>query len=161
YVVINYDDQSGRHDGVTSGKGKNLKTFVAFKNTPENVADPMLRRLMHCAAELEGLTNCTHLDIEFAVTQSDELFVLQARPLAMKPQVAPVDRKLFAEYLRKIWKKAKKLSSPHPGLCGTFGMYSVMTDWNPAEMIGIRPRKLALSLYKTLITDGTWAHQRN
>ncbi len=28
-----------------------------------------------------------------------------------------------------------------------------MSDWNPAEIIGIRPKPLALSLYKELITD--------
>ena len=36
-----------------------------------------------------------------------------------------------------------------------------MPDWNPAEMIGIRPRPLALSLYQNLITDSTWAYQRD
>ena len=33
-------------------------------------------------------------------------------------------------------------------------------DWNPAEILGIRPRPLGVSLYKELITDGTWAYQR-
>ena len=28
-----------------------------------------------------------------------------------------------------------------------------MTDWNPAEIIGVKPNKLALSLYTELITD--------
>ena len=36
-----------------------------------------------------------------------------------------------------------------------------MTDWNPAEMIGVHPKNLALSLYKELITDTTWAYQRD
>ena len=36
-----------------------------------------------------------------------------------------------------------------------------MPDWNPAEVIGARPRPLALSLYKELITDGVWAYQRS
>ena len=40
-------------------------------------------------------------------------------------------------------------------------MFGVMPDWNPAEMIGIRPRPLALSLYQNLITDSTWAYQRD
>lgn len=36
-----------------------------------------------------------------------------------------------------------------------------MTDWNPAEMIGVRPKPLALSLYKEIITDSVWAYQRD
>ena len=36
-----------------------------------------------------------------------------------------------------------------------------MPDWNPAEIIGIRPRPLSLSLYKELITDNIWAYQRD
>jgi phosphohistidine swiveling domain-containing protein len=35
-----------------------------------------------------------------------------------------------------------------------------MTDWNPAEMIGTKPRRLAFSLYRRLITDEAWALQR-
>src|SRR5262249_48788572 len=30
----------------------------------------------------------------------------------------------------------------------------------PAEMLGVRPRPLALSLYRDLVTDSVWAHQR-
>ena len=35
-----------------------------------------------------------------------------------------------------------------------------MPDWNPAEMIGIKPKALALSLYQELITDFIWAKKR-
>ena len=35
-----------------------------------------------------------------------------------------------------------------------------MSDWNPAEMIGLKPKPLALSLYKELITDLVWAESR-
>jgi hypothetical protein len=36
-----------------------------------------------------------------------------------------------------------------------------MPDWNPAEIIGIRPKPLAMSLYRELITDAVWAYQRS
>ncbi len=35
-----------------------------------------------------------------------------------------------------------------------------MPDWNPAEMIGLKPKPLSLSLYKELITDHIWSIQR-
>ena len=36
-----------------------------------------------------------------------------------------------------------------------------MPDWNPAEIIGVKPKRLALSLYKEIITDEIWAYQRD
>ena len=36
-----------------------------------------------------------------------------------------------------------------------------MPDWNPAEIIGVRPWPLSLSLYRELITDAIWAYQRD
>ncbi len=35
-----------------------------------------------------------------------------------------------------------------------------MADWNPAEMIGCKPGKLAISLYSELITNSIWSQQR-
>ena len=36
-----------------------------------------------------------------------------------------------------------------------------MPDWNPAEIIGTKPRPLSLTLYKELITDHIWSKHRN
>ena len=49
--------------------------------------------------------------------------------------------------------------TPNPFLMGKRTVYGVMPDWNPAEIIGIRPKPLALSLYSELITDSIWAYQ--
>ncbi|MDC0333757.1 hypothetical protein OAN01_02005, partial [Candidatus Pelagibacter sp.] len=35
-----------------------------------------------------------------------------------------------------------------------------MSDWNPAEILGLNPNNLATSLYKELITDRVWSLQR-
>ena len=40
-------------------------------------------------------------------------------------------------------------------------VWGIMPDWNPAEIIGVRPKPLALSLYRDLITDSIWAYQRH
>ena len=40
-------------------------------------------------------------------------------------------------------------------------IFANMPDWNPAEIIGSRPKPLAFSLYRYLITDETWALQRH
>ena len=36
-----------------------------------------------------------------------------------------------------------------------------MADWNPAEMIGDKPKPLSISLYSELITNSIWADQRS
>ena len=36
-----------------------------------------------------------------------------------------------------------------------------MPDWNPAEIIGTKPKPLSLSLYKELITDHIWSKNRS
>ena len=35
-----------------------------------------------------------------------------------------------------------------------------MADWNPIEMLGDKPSKLATSLYSKLITDEIWSLSR-
>ena len=61
----------------------------------------------------------------------------------------------------RIKEKINQAQKKKPFLCGKKALYSVMTDWNPAEMIGIRPKPLALSLYREIITDNVWAYQRD
>ena len=39
-------------------------------------------------------------------------------------------------------------------------LYGVMPDWNPAEILGIRPNRLAVSLYSKLIMSDVWSQQR-
>ncbi len=46
-------------------------------------------------------------------------------------------------------------------MAGKRTFLSNMSDWNPAEMIGNKPKPLALSLYSELITDNVWAEQRD
>ena len=60
-----------------------------------------------------------------------------------------------------IARKVELLSRPHPYLHGSRTVFGVMPDWNPAEMIGLRPRPCRLSLYRELITDAIWAYQRD
>ena len=46
-------------------------------------------------------------------------------------------------------------------LLGKNRYFSTMTDWNPAEIIGLKPKPLALSLYQSLITDEIWSESRS
>ena len=45
-------------------------------------------------------------------------------------------------------------------MLGTGIAWGAMPDWNPAEIIGLRPRPLAAALYRECLTDRIWAEQR-
>lgn len=158
YYIINYD-RTGDTSAVTSGTGDSGCLYYHFKNAPAESAPEELRQLLAALGELEAFFGQDNLDVEFAVTQQDELYILQVRALCMTEERVDLERQ--AQELARIAEKIKQNNQPKPFLCGCKTAYSVMTDWNPAEMIGIRPRPLALSLYREIITDSVWAYQRD
>lgn len=160
YYVFAYDE-SGATDTVTSGKEGRLGTVVRFKRAPTPSRDPRFAAVFALGAELEALFASPHLDIELAIDARGACHLLQVRRLATAAHVLPPSEPAVAEQLEKIAKKCEKLALPHPDLAGTGTAFGVMPDWNPAEMIGTKPRRLALSLYKELITDAIWAYQRD
>ena len=60
-----------------------------------------------------------------------------------------------------LTKSGKKLSESKNKLLGESTIFGVMPDWNPAEIIGRKPKPLALSLYRELVTNKIWAYQRD
>ncbi len=158
YIVINYDDSTGATDAVTSGSGGGLKTFYYFKDSDKKVEEP-LDRVIGLVRELQILFDTQKLDLEFAIDEQDELYLLQVRPLVVKAQPPlPEEQR---EVLKRISSIVLKSKGHKPFLYGERTVYGVMPDWNPAEIIGVRPRALALSLYKELVTDYIWAYQRD
>lgn len=111
------------------------------------------------AAELERLLGEESLDIEFAFSVDGALHLFQVRPLAIGHDIVDPDE--HRRLLEAIAQKISQLNRPHPYLRGRRTLYGVMPDWNPAEIIGVRPRPLALSLYRQLVTDSVWAYQRH
>jgi glutamine kinase len=158
YYIINYDE-SGYSDAVTGGKGGPSKTYIHFKEAPFHPTDPLLARIVAACREIEDLAENRCLDIEFAVSNG-AVHILQVRPITRhgKEDLSSLD---LAAALCKIHRKIEKLAAPHPNLLGDKAIFGVMPDWNPAEIIGLRPRQLALSLYKELVTDNVWAYQRD
>jgi adenylylsulfate kinase-like enzyme/phosphohistidine swiveling domain-containing protein len=159
YFIVNYDDRSGRTDRVTGGAGDDLKTFYCLKSRPD-ACPASLAPVIALVRELESLLGCDAIDVEFAIGEDGQLFLLQVRPLAVDRPGAPMDAKVEAA-LSEISCKVELLSRPHPYLHGNRAIFGVMPDWNPAEMIGLRPWPLSLSLYRELITDAIWAYQRD
>lgn len=158
YYILNYDDTTGSTSSVTDGTGAHLQTFYHFKGADALSLPSPLDRVIALCRELEELFQRPALDLEFAVA-GGELYLLQVRPLVItKPLADLEDQKGF---LRQIRDKLCTSMLPHPDLYGQRAVYGVMPDWNPAEMIGLHPRALALSMYKEIITNGVWAYQRD
>lgn len=157
YQIINYDE-SGSTNSVTSGNSNKLKSFINFKNQIKH-RDSRIKKIINASIECEKIFQNKFLDIEFAFSKN-QLYIFQVRAIVKnkKENLSSINLK---KNLRKLEKKIEKLNRPHPNLLGNKALFSVMTDWNPAEIIGLRPKRLALSLYKELITDETWAYQRD
>jgi glutamine kinase len=159
YFVINYDDRSGETDRVTAGVGDDLETFLCLKSRPD-ACPPSLAPVIALVSELETLLGCDAIDVEFAVGDDGQLYLLQVRPLTVDRQGRAADANVDTA-LADIVRKVELLSRPHPYLHGSRAIFGVMPDWNPAEIIGVRPWPLSLSLYRELITDAIWAYQRD
>jgi len=144
---------------VTAGHG--CRTWQGAASSPV-APPPDLTGVWALVDELLALFGNVPVDCEFAVTRSEgieRLWLLQARPL-----VLPAEAESSSDQARRLSLIASKVAHGmrrQPFLMGNRTVYGVMPDWNPAEIIGVRPRPLALSLYRELITDAIWAYQRN
>jgi glutamine kinase len=157
YYIINYDDQTSETDTVTSGCTNELKTLIVYREKPLGLGN-IFHKLISSCKEIEAVVNSTSLDIEFAIGLDSKIYIFQVRPLIIKKKT-PIES--LDIVLNRVAKKIDKLNGPHPHLLGDKTMFGVMPDWNPAEILGLKPKRLALSLYKYLITDRTWAYQRD
>lgn len=158
YYVINYDDTTGSTSAVTAGDSNDLRTVYHFADAEIPDACPVAD-VIALLRELEVHFSTDSLDIEFARSRDGALYLLQVRPLTCARTGLP--DKQQQTILKAIEKKLSQLNRPHPYLFGRRTVFGVMPDWNPAEIIGVRPNPLALSLYKEIITDSIWAYQRN
>ena len=163
YYVINFDDQSGRTDSVTSGDSGGLRTTIIYRDAPNLTVkfDRRLIPLIESVREIEYLLDFDALDIEFVIAKSSlQVHILQVRPLTTRhPDQKSLDeevRKQLDEAIHRLRSYQEK--SPH--ITGSKTIFGVMPDANPAELIGTKPKPLAASLYRLLITEDVVAEER-
>lgn len=154
YFVVNYSDGSDT-EAVTSGAPTSSWSVVADNviNVPEEAA-VVCRALQ----ELISITGHTDLDIEFGQTADGRMVIFQVRKITT---VSSKSRSKQRKRLSASIDRALANYAAAQGYAEHFGLghslLGVMPDWNPAELIGLKPRPLAYSLYETIITTDSWA----
>jgi glutamine kinase len=157
YFVINYDDETGRTDTVSSGCGDTAnRTLLVHRGSRGSLHSPRFAALLEAVDELERLTGTDCLDVEFAVGRDGRVHVLQVRRITTQPNWNRWITTRVDESLQTIRRFVRDRGRPMPGVLGSRSILGKMPDWNPVEMIGATPRPLAASLYRRLITDRAW-----
>ena len=158
YRTVNWSDGCDTATVTGGAGGKVWQQAAQCPETPDSVHSAVITLI----DELLELFGNTPVDCEFAVTienGEEVLWLLQARPLilAAKPESVAAQ----TARLTRVQDQVARGMNAHPFLMGKRTVYGVMPDWNPAEIVGIRPKPLALSLYRELVTDAIWAYQRD
>tara|TARA_B100000963_G_C22633635_1_gene676328 strand:+ start:1082 stop:4099 length:3018 start_codon:yes stop_codon:yes gene_type:complete len=144
-INISYEDTTK----VTSGSSCH-EYFINRKNI-NLIKDKNLNKIIECLLEIENLLNFRLIDMEFAIV-NNKVIVLQVRPLVIDNKYCldeEINKNIMeANYeIKNLFKKQNKI-------------YSLMSDWNPAEIIGKLPPVLSSSIYKYIITDKNWSLSR-
>ncbi len=153
YYFFNYDDLSGRTDSITGGSTTSKTVIIHRKTSRQMIESERLAKWLELCRELEFICQPQPLDIEFAQNLDGQLFLLQVRPIATQ--------KNWDQNLNSILnEKQAQLEDWWNGL-EQFTIFGNMPDWNPAEILGVYPGRLAISLYRKFITRWAWSKARS
>lgn len=159
YYVIDYIDDNDTA-AITSGRTNQGRTLYVHRSRLD-LAPEKMKPVIALCRELEVETGHPFLDIEFGIDCDGKLYLFQARPLVIGRIPDSVLWTRQEKALQDAEALVTRLNRKIPYVAGNHTLLGNMPDWNPAEMIGLRPRPLALSLYKEMITDRIWAYQRD
>ncbi|MCX6879203.1 MAG: PEP-utilizing enzyme [Verrucomicrobia bacterium] len=158
YRVVNWTTQP-QEGSVTAGDAPSMHTwYLASYHTRLRPRDSSLKSLVGVMDELQRVLGHDRIEMEFGISADGRVIVFQVRALPPPPRTFLNSHRRI---LRQIEKKIVTAQVASPPTLGNTTCFGVMPDWNPAEMIGIRPKPLALSLYRDLVTDSIWSQARH
>ena len=162
YYRFNFDDTTNSTETVTAGLDSSLRTIFLskFKTKYLNKIEPSMVKVLVAIKELEHLLGYDKLDIEFAIDSNDQVHIFQVRPITVDHSNFEVDLTLIDKALDDSRCLFESQQPPSPFILGDKTLFANMSDWNPAEIIGTRPKPLAFSLYRHVITNDIWSKQR-
>ena len=160
YYVINYDDLSGKTDSITGGVGVHKTVLVSRDCDEANFDSRRLKAMVRLAKDVEKITRDTPVDIEFALGEDLVPYLFQVRPISVCQNWDGRMADQVRESIPHVERLVREQSARQPGIYGDRTILANMSDWNPAEMIGVHPDPLAASLYRELITKYVWQRAR-
>lgn len=153
YYIINYEEGPST-TGVTQGLINN--SIRVHRNINLIHLPKKWKLLLESIREIEILLQNTRLDIEFGIKNNYTIVIFQVRLLTSLKTKTILDDSI-TKLVIKNKKKFLNLQIPK-NLLGQYTIFSDMSDWNPAEIIGNNPNLLDYSLYDYLIMNNAW-HQ--
>ncbi len=162
YYVINYDDVTGKTNTVTSGQGHySNRILYIYKKFNNQIKSKRFKKLIDCIKDLEKKIRLDDLDIEFAINNRLQIYLLQVRPISTTNKWYNRRDKKINRSILSSEKKVTKIFNKKIDNYKSDTILGNMPDWNPVEIIGKYPSQLSVSLYKYLITDNIWAKARS
>ncbi len=144
-------------DAVTGGRVDGLRSWRGVNHTPGWDDHSVLGPVLACLREIEEQFVFGGVEIEFGLDPAGQLVLFQVRELDTT-SVIPADA--FHGALERAAAAAEKTRIRDDRILGSGVLLGAMTDWNPAELIGLRPTPLAWSLYDCVITSAAWCERR-
>jgi hypothetical protein len=162
YFVIEVSNDKSI-SAITAGEEVTRRTLFIRRDSEsreiESNFGSTVSELIKQSVLLEKKFNYPSLDIEFLINLQNEILILQVRPLVSDYLTfRKLDSQLHLETEFPCLDSINE--SDYKKTASGKWFLSDMADWNPAEIIGIYPNPLAISLYKVLVTDEVWAIQR-
>ena len=156
YRVITWseDPNSGV---VTSGQPGRLHHWRGIAGGRQGHSNPIVARVLACVEEIEQRLGFEFFEIEFGIDPAGALVLFQLRQVEAGKRVSPGD---FSRAVERAALQVGGVSQRDERILGNGMLLGAMSDWNPAEIIGLRPLPLARSLYRRIVTDTNWADRR-
>lgn len=154
YYLINYDDSTGKTDSVTSGDTS--KKVEILRTVQPETLEIHWKNLLFAVKEIESIFQNVALDIEFAIKKDHSIVIFQVRPLAANSRFYSINDQLLIEKVQDCVKNFSTLKEHQVNILDEI-YFSDMAFWNPAELIGDRPKFLDYSLFNHLIMKNEWS----